>query len=239
MKYTKTLDHVIAALVLAKTKPQKAVAHFKAAVAASDAKTVVAALEAHQKKAFKVAVASVKGPGTRNTDLARLLAVAAKKPKKGATPAKGKKKVKADLDGDDGFGSVLDGLTGQEADLDDGTDGDLTLDEIDQDVRELPEADVDGDLDGDLDLDVDLDGGDADLGLDGDLDNMDDGTEESDGEDDDFSFDSLDGEEADADDGEDDGYGEDDDDTVESRLRNTSRANRNLRAMASVVRRKA
>jgi hypothetical protein len=50
--YYKSLDHVLAALVHAKTNPKKALAHFKAASRCADLSKAVASLEKHQRSAF-------------------------------------------------------------------------------------------------------------------------------------------------------------------------------------------
>ena len=146
--YYKSLDHVLAALVHAKTNPKKALAHFKAASRCADLSKAVASLEKHQRSAF----ASLASVGSSKVE-------AAKKAKKAKN---GKKKVKAQM-GD--FDALIDDLTKvEESDLGFDSGDDLTLDDISNDLTSIDDEDsLDADLGlDDLDLDGDLDGDDLD-----------------------------------------------------------------------------
>jgi hypothetical protein len=65
--YYKSLDHVLAALVHAKTNPKKALAHFKAASRCADLSKAVASLEKHQRSAF----ASLASVGSSKVEAAK------------------------------------------------------------------------------------------------------------------------------------------------------------------------
>ena len=159
--YYKSLDHVLAALVHAKTNPKKALAHFKAASRCADLSKAVASLEKHQRAAF----ASLTGVGSSKVEAAKKAA------KKDAKNAKnGKKKVKAQM-GD--FDALIDDLTQvEESDIGLDPGDDLTLDDISNDLTSIDDEDsLDADLDlDDVEMDEGLSDGLDDLDLDGDLD---------------------------------------------------------------------
>lgn len=194
--YYKSLDHVLAALVHAKTNPKKALAHFKAASRCADLSKAVASLEKHQRSAF----ASLASVGSSKVE-------AAKKAKKAKN---GKKKVKAQM-GD--FDALIDDLTKvEESDLGFDSGDDLTLDDISNDLTSIDDEDsLDADLGlDDLDLDdVEMDEGLSDglddLDLDGDLDGGDlDGEFASDDLEEDEEFDDLEEDDEDEDEDEED-----------------------------------
>ena len=230
--YYKSLDHVLAALVHAKTNPKKALAHFKAASRCADLSKAVASLEKHQRSAF----ASLASVGSSKVE-------AAKKAKKAKN---GKKKVKAQM-GD--FDALIDDLTKvEESDLGFDSGDDLTLDDISNDLMSIDDEDsLDADLGlDDLDLDdVEMDEGLSDglddLDLDGDLNGDDlDGEFASDDLEEDEEFDDLDGELA-SDDLEEDEEDEDEDEDEEDEVVESSakRGRGRLTAHASAVNRMA
>ncbi len=194
--YYKSLDHVLAALVHAKTNPKKALAHFKAASRCADLSKAVASLEKHQRSAF----ASLASVGSSKVEAA----------KKAKNAKKAKKKVKAQM-GD--FDALIDDLTKvEESDLGFDSGDDLTLDDISNDLTSIDDEDsLDADLGlDDLDLDdVEMDEGLSDglddLDLDGDLDGDDlDGEFASDDLEEDEEFDDLEEDEEDEDEDEED-----------------------------------
>lgn len=175
--YYKSLDHVLAALVHAKTNPKKALAHFKAASRCADLSKAVASLEKHQRAAF----ASLTSVSSSKVEAAKK---AAKKDAKN-----GKKKVKAQM-GD--FDALIDDLTQvEESDIGLNPGDDLTLDDISNDLTSIDDEDsLDADLDlDDVEMDEGLSDGLDDLDLDGDLDGGLDGEFASDDEEEDEEFD--------------------------------------------------
>ena len=230
--YYKSLDHVLAALVHAKTNPKKALAHFKAASRCADLSKAVASLEKHQRSAF----ASLASVGSSKVEAA----------KKAKNAKKAKKKVKAQM-GD--FDALIDDLTKvEESDLGFDSGDDLTLDDISNDLTSIDDEDsLDADLGlDDLDLDdVEMDEGLSDglddLDLDGDLDGDDlDGEFASDDLEEDEEFDDLEEDE------EDEDEEDEEDEVVESSVKRgrgrvtahasavkrMARANSNLRALS-------
>ena len=159
--YYKSLDHVLAALVHAKTNPKKALAHFKAASRCADLSKAVASLEKHQRAAF----ASLTSVSSSKVEAAKK--AAKKDAKKDAK--NGKKKVKAQT-GD--FDALIDDLTQvEESDLGLDPGDDLTLDDISNDLTSIDDEDS---LDADLGLDdLDLDDVEMDEGLSDGLDDLD------------------------------------------------------------------
>ncbi len=224
--YYKSLDHVLAALVHAKTNPKKALAHFKAASRCADLSKAVVSLEKHQRSAF----ASLASVGSSKVE-------AAKKAKKA------KKKVKAQM-GD--FDALIDDLTQvEESDLGFDSGDDLTLDDISNDLTSIDDEDS---LDADLGLDdLDLDDVEMDEGLSDGLDDLDlDGDLDSDDLDGEFASDDLE-EDEEFDDLEEDEEEEDEEDEVvessakrgrgrvtahASAVKRMARANSNLRALS-------
>ncbi len=218
--YYKSLDHVLAALVHAKTNPKKALAHFKAASRCADLSKAVASLEKHQRSAF----ASLASVGSSKVEAA----------KKAKNAKKAKKKVKAQM-GD--FDALIDDLTKvEESDLGFDSGDDLTLDDISNDLTSIDDEDS---LDADLGLDdLDLDDVEMDEGLSDGLDDLD-----LDG---DLDGDDLDGEFASDDLEEDEEDEEIEDEVVESSAKRgrgsvtahasavnrMARANSNLRALS-------
>lgn len=157
--YYKSLDHVLAALVHAKTNPKKALAHFKAASRCADLSKAVASLEKHQRSAF----ASLASVGSSKVE-------AAKNAKTAKKAKNGKKKVKAQM-GD--FDALIDDLTQvEESDLGFDSGDDLTLDDISNDLMSIDDEDsLDADLNlDDVEMDEGLSDGLDDLDLGGDLD---------------------------------------------------------------------
>lgn len=228
--YYKSLDHVLAALVHAKTNPKKALAHFKAASRCADLSKAVASLEKHQRSAF----ASLASVGSSKVE-------AAKDAKKAKKAKNGKKKVKAQM-GD--FDALIDDLTKvEESDLGFDSGDDLTLDDISNDLTSIDDEDS---LDADLGLDdLDLDDVEMDEGLSDGLDDLDlDGDLDGDDLDGEFASDDLEeDEEFDLEDEEDE---EIEDEVVESSAKRgrgrvtahasavnrMARANSNLRALS-------
>lgn len=222
--YYKSLDHVLSALVHAKTNPKKALAHFKAASRCADLSKAVAALEKHQRSAF----ASLASVGSSKVE-------AAKKAKKA------KKKVKAQMED---FDTLIDDLTQvEESDIGFDSGDDLTLDDISNDLTSIDDEDS---LDADLGLDdLDLDDVEMDEGLSDGLDDLDlDGDLDGDDLDGEFASDDLEeDEEFDLEDEEDE---EIEDEVVESSAKRgrgratahasavnrMARANSNLRALS-------
>jgi hypothetical protein len=225
--YYKSLDHVLAALVHAKTNPKKALAHFKAASRCADLSKAVASLEKHQRSAF----ASLASVGSSKVEAA----------KKAKNAKKAKKKVKAQM-GD--FDALIDDLTKvEESDLGFDSGDDLTLDDISNDLTSIDDEDS---LDADLGLDdLDLDDVEMDEGLSDGLDDLDlDGDLDGDDLDGEFASDDLEeDEEFDLEDEEDE---EIEDEVVESSAKRgrgrvtahasavnrMARANSNLRALS-------
>lgn len=230
--YYKSLDHVLAALVHAKTNPKKALAHFKAASRCADLSKAVASLEKHQRAAF----ASLTSVSSSKVE-------AAKNAKNAKKAKNGKKKVKAQM-GD--FDALIDDLTKvEESDLGFDSGDDLTLDDISNDLTSIDDEDS---LDADLGLDdLDLDDVEMDEGLSDGLDDLDlDGDLDDDGDDLDGEFASDDEEGDEEFDLEDEEDEEIEDEVVESsakRCRGSvtahasavnrmARANSNLRALS-------
>lgn len=231
--YYKSLDHVLAALVHAKTNPKKALAHFKAASRCADLSKAVASLEKHQRAAF----ASLTSVSSSKVEAAKKAA------KKDAKNGKnGKKKVKAQM-GD--FDTLIDDLTQvEESDIGLNPGDDLTLDDISNDLMSIDDEDS---LDADLGLDdLDLDDVEMDEGLSDGLDDLDlDGDLNGDDLDGEFASDDLE-EDEEFDDLEEDEEDEDEDEVVESSAKRgrgrvtahasavnrMARANSNLRALS-------
>jgi hypothetical protein len=241
--YYKSLDHVLAALTVAKTNPKKAIAHFKAAVHSADLNKAVAALERHQQAEF----ASVQ----RKAE-----AAAKKKAVVKAKPKKKGKTVKAEFED---FDSVIDNMSiveESETELD--LEDDLSLDDISEDIVALDDSLDDGsDLSlEEVEFDEGLSDGIDDLPLDDDLgeDDLDGGefAAEEDDEDDEGS-DSDESEEDDDDDSsDDDEFGPEPAEAsvggrsgarnsgsrpaVNSAVNRMARANSNLRALSALSR---
>lgn len=173
MKYSKTLDLIIASLDFASQgKIERAAAFLDKALRMKDVASVVEALDKMngEARAAEQATAALEG---RSSALAKALAAkaaakkvkakpAAKKPAGKGKPFGGKmappfkKKAKADLDPTEDFTETLDDMV-VDADLSDGVD-DLNLDDIAEDIEEMPEATADGAGDDVLVEDIDLDG---------------------------------------------------------------------------------
>lgn len=258
MRYSKSLDLVISALVYARNgKIEQAAALFDKAVNATDVLPTIARLEKVQATAFNADFSRNKTTAQLMREIAAKKAKAKAKPK---APVKGKKKAKAKMRKeramDDGFGvgddfdqitddmtvsngeadddSVLNGNPGgvSFADEDDGMEDfgdegdDEFIEDMDDDVAELPEAAVDeeSDLEPLNDLEV------ADLD---DLDDMDFG-DGSDGDDvvdefetlpDDEAFDAT----AETDDDEEDDEDKDEDEDKEAEAQATARVRQRRR----------
>lgn len=174
MKYTPTLDLIVATFQLAHDgKFEKAAACLDKVLKMKDVASVIESLDKMNAKAFadrQAATATTAAPATRSTALAKALEelAAAKKKKpaakkvpfggKKAAPF-GKKKAKADLDTDETFDEVTEDMV-VDADAVVAPDAELNLDElnlddISEDLEEMPVADVEGD---EVVDEIDLDG---------------------------------------------------------------------------------
>jgi poly-D-alanine transfer protein DltD len=158
MKYSRTLDKVLAALTFqVEGNTAQAARFFASAAAAPDVVSVVASLEKQSQAAFASMQTAKEKPS-----LAKLLATA--KAKTDASKKADKKAVKAEIDdmmSDDNMDDVLDDMTASDEtdDMAEDDDTEISLEDLDdatddEGVEELPEAKV---MSAESDEDTDVD----------------------------------------------------------------------------------